>query len=155
MRDRNKIDSSKHTRKKNLLPALDKALDYLDATTNWIAKNPKEVDYDCCGSCIFGSSQFNDETKPRVTYNIQDRDDYRQAYKENRVPERWDFGYGYEVHRGEYLYLQHYAPTHKDYLKLIEVLNEHGIYADWNWSSESKILVVLDRFKDSAPIGEE
>jgi hypothetical protein len=155
MRDRNKIDASKHTRKKNLILALDKSLDYLDATTNWIAKNPKEVDYDCCGGCIFGSSQFNDETKPRVTYNIQDKDDYRQAYKENRDSERWDFGYGYEVHRGEYLYLQHYAPTHKDYLKLIEVLNEHGIYADWNWSSESKILVVLDRFKDSAPIGEE
>jgi len=155
MRDRNKIDASKHTRKKNLILALDKSLDYLDATTNWIAKNPKEVDYDCCGGCIFGSSQFNDETKPRVTYNIQDKDDYRQAYKENRDSERWDFGYGYEVHRGEYLYLQHYAPTHKDYLKLIEILNEHGIYADWNWSSESKILVVLDRFKDSAPIGEE
>ena len=154
MRDRNKIDSSKHTRKKNLLPALDKALDYLDATTNWIAKNPKEVDYDCCGGCIFGSSQFNDETKPRVTYNIQDKDNYRQAYKENREDEVWSY-LGIEEHRGEYLYLQHYAPTHKDYLKLIEVLNEHGIYADWNWSSESKILVVLDRFKDSAPIGEE
>ena len=99
MRDRNKIDSSKHTRKKNLLPALDKALDYLDATTAWIDKNPKELVYDCCGSCIFGSSQFNDETKPRVTYNIQDKDNYRQAYKDNREDEVWSY-LGIDDHRG-------------------------------------------------------
>ena len=56
---KNNIDASKHTRKKNLLTALDKALDELDVTSDWIALGPKDVSYNCCSSCIFGSPQFN------------------------------------------------------------------------------------------------
>ena len=86
---KNKIDDSKHSRKKNLLPALNQALDYLDASTDWVARNHTQVDINCCGSCIFGSSQFKDSVA-RVTYNVQDYDAYNQAYKENREPNIWE-----------------------------------------------------------------
>ena len=49
---KNNIDASKHTRKKNLLTALDKVFDELNTRTEWTALGPKDVSYNCCGSCI-------------------------------------------------------------------------------------------------------
>ena len=142
---KNKIDASKHSRKKNLLPALNQALDYLDASTDWVARNHTQVDINCCGSCIFGSSQFKDSVA-RVTYNVQDYDAYNQAYKENREATIWEGKR--ESHKYEYIYLQHSAESHKQYLDLFRVLNEFGIYADWNWSSDLKIKVILNKYKE-------
>jgi len=142
---KNKIDDSKHSRKKNLLPALNQALDYLDASTDWVARNHTQVDINCCGSCIFGSSQFKDSVA-RVTYNVQDYDAYNQAYKENREATIWEGKR--ESHKYEYIYLQHSAESHKQYLDLFRVLNEFGIYADWNWSSDLKIKVILNKYKE-------
>ena len=142
---KNKIDDSKHSRKKNLLPALNQALDYLDASTDWVARNHTQVEFNCCGSCIFGSSQFEDSVA-RVTYNVQDYDAYNQAYKENREATIWEGKR--ESHKYEYIYLQHSAESHKQYLDLFRVLNEFGIYADWNWSSDLKIKVILNKYKE-------
>ena len=142
---KNNINDSKHTRKKNLIPALNQALDYLDASTDWVARNHTQVDINCCGSCIFGSSQFEDSVA-RVTYNVQDYDSYNQAYKENREATIWEGKP--ESHKYEYIYLQHAAESHNQYLDLIRVLNEFGIYADWNWSSELKIKVFLGKYKE-------
>ena len=142
---KNNINDSKHTRKKNLIPALNQALDYLDASTDWVARNHTQVDINCCGSCIFGSSQFKDSVA-RVTYNVQDYDSYNQAYKENREATIWDGKP--ESHKYEYIYLQHSAESHKQYLDLFRVLNEFGIYADWNWSSDLKIKVFLGKYKE-------
>ena len=36
----------------------------------------------------------------------------------------------------------------QDYLDLFRVLNEFGIYADWNWSSDLKIKVILNKYKE-------
>ena len=142
---KNNINDSKHTRKKNLIPALNQALDYLDASTDWVARNHTQVEINCCSSCIFGSSQFED-SMARVTYNVQDYDSYNQAYKENREAAIWDGKP--ESHKYEYIYLQHSAESHKQYLDLIRVLNEFGIYADWNWSSDLKIKVFLGKYKE-------
>ena len=117
---KNNINDSKHTRKKNLIPALNQALDYLDASTDWVARNHTQVDFNCCGSCIFGSSQFEDSVA-RVAYNVQDYDSYNQAYKENREATIWDGKP--ESHKYEYIYLQHSAESHKQYLDLFRVLN--------------------------------
>lgn len=150
----NNIDTSKHKRKKNLLPALDKALEELDNYYCWIAKNPKQVDFSCCSSCIFGSSQFNDDTCPRVAYNIQTLDDYRSSYRENRNKYSWDnINNRYcpdESHAGEVIYLQHWGDLEldEDYKILIEVLNNHGIYVHWDWTLDNKMIVVLDKYKE-------
>ena len=58
-RVKNNIDATKHTRKKNLLTALDKAFDELNTSTDWTAVSPKEASYNCCSGCIFGSPQFD------------------------------------------------------------------------------------------------
>ena len=39
---KNNIDASKHTRKKNLLTALDKAFNELNTRTEWTALGPKD-----------------------------------------------------------------------------------------------------------------
>ena len=148
---KNNIDASKHKRKKNLLAALDKALEELDIFYCWIAKNPKEVDINCCSSCIFGSSQFEDDTKPRVTYNIQTLQDYRSSYKENRRRENWGPGWQRgDFHSGEVIYLQHWGDLEldEDYKILIEVMNKHGIYVHWDWTLDNKMIVVLDKYKE-------
>ena len=146
---KNNIDDSKHSRKKNLLPALDKALNELDTTTNWTAKNPKEVEFNCCGSCIFGSRQFDNHEGNVVTYNVQDLQGFRWAYKETRSHAYW-YGTPNNKRRveGEYIYLQHSGKSHKDYLKLIEVLNKHGIFVSWNWDSQLKLKVTLNKYKE-------
>lgn len=150
----NNIDASKHKRKKNLLTALDKALEELDTFTHWIAKNPKEVDFNCCSSCIFGSSQFEDDTKPRVAYNIQTLQDYKSSYKENRKDkwEKAEMGWirAEESHSGEVVYLQHWGDLEldEDYKILIEVLNKNGIYVHWDWTLDNKMIVVLDKYKE-------
>ena len=150
----NNIDSSKHKRKKNLLPALDKAFEELSAISYWIALNPKQVDFNCCSSCIFGSSQFNDDSKPRVTYNIQTLQDYRSSYRENRKV-KWELVNNEwiragESHSGEVIYLQHWGDIEldEDYKILIEVLNKHGIYVHWDWTLDNKMIVVLDKYKE-------
>jgi len=141
---KNNIDATKHTRKKNLLTALDKAFDELNTSTDWTAVSPKEASYNCCSSCIFGSPQF-DGRENAVTYNVQDLDGFRASQRENKDSLYW---YGKESHGGEYIYLQHRGTSHSNYLELIKVLNKHGIYADWNWSSDLKILVFLGKYKE-------
>ena len=78
---KNDIDASKHTRKKNLLTALDKAFDELNTSTDWTAVKPQEASYSCCSSCIFGSPQFDDRENA-ITYNDQDLQGFRWSYKE-------------------------------------------------------------------------
>lgn len=141
---KNNIDASKHTRKKNLLTALDKAFDELNTRTEWTALGPKDVSYNCCSSCIFGSPQFDDKENA-VTYNVQELDDFRRNQRINKDSLYWD---GIESHAGEFIYLQHRGTSHSNYLELIKVLNKHGIYADWNWSSDLKILVFLGKYKE-------
>ena len=79
---KNNIDFSKNQRTTNLLTALDKAFDELNISTIWTALGPKEVQYNCCSSCIFGSSEFENKGY-KVTYNIQDLDNFRESYREN------------------------------------------------------------------------
>lgn len=147
------IDTKKHSRKKNLLPALDSALDHLDATSDWIARSYKQVEFNCCSSCIGGSVQFK-ATGPAVMYNIQDYQDYRDSYKENRAYHHY---YGDKLVRevkGEYIYLQHYIPNnygpverYRLYKQLINVFNQHGIYVDWDWNQDLKLKVYLGKYK--------
>ena len=130
------IDAKKHSRKKNLLPALDSALDHLDATSDWIARNYKQVEFNCCGSCIGGSVQFKDD-KPAGMYNVQDYEGFRDSYKENRSYHHY---YGDKLVRevkGEYIYLQHYIPKNygtverfRLYKQLINVFNQNSNYVD-------------------------
>ena len=143
-RVKNNIDATKHTRKKNLLTALDKAFDELNTSTEWTAVSPKEASQNCCSSCFFGSPQF-DGRENAVTYNVQDLDSFRASQRENKDSEYWS---GREQHGGEYIYLQHRGTSHSNYLELIKVLNKHGIFADWNWSSDLKILVFLGKYKE-------
>ena len=149
---KNKIDDSKHSRKKNLLPALDKALNELDTNSNWVAKNPKEVQYSCCSTCIFGSKEFDTHKENLVAYNIQDLEEFRRVARENKQDFRWSDAYyedyGEQSRTGEYIYLQHSGKSHKDYLKLIEVLNKHGIFVSWNWDSQYKLKVILNKYKE-------
>ena len=140
---KNNIDATKHTRKKNLLTALDKAFDELNTSTDWTAVSPKEASYNCCSSCIFGSPQF-DGRENAVTYNVQDLADFRANQRENKDSLYW---YGRESHSGEYIYLQHRGTSHKNYKELIQVLNNHGIYVAWDWSSNTKLRVFLAKFK--------
>ena len=98
------IDAKKHSRKKNLLPALDSALDHLDATSDWIARSYKQVEFNCCSSCIGGSVQFKDD-KPAVMYNVQDYEGFKESYKENRY---YEFSWNLCTRKteGEYIFLQ-------------------------------------------------
>lgn len=139
---KNNIDTTKNKRTTNLLTALDKAFDELNYTTNWTALGPKEVQYNCCSTCIFGSSEFDNKDN-RITYNIQDLDRYRETYRENRKRYKW---YGRDDHNGEFLYLQHSGTSLSNYDKVIDVLNKHGISVYWNWSKDNKIRVCLDKF---------
>ena len=140
---KNNIDASKHTRKKNLLTALDKAFDELNTRTEWTALGPKDVSYNCCGSCIFGSPQF-DGRENAVTYNVQDLAEFRANQRENKDSLYW---YGRESHSGEFIYLQHKGTSHKNYKELIQVLNNHGIYVAWDWNKEIKLRVFLAKYK--------
>jgi hypothetical protein len=140
---KNNIDATKHTRKKNLLTALDKAFDELNTSTDWTAVSPKEASYNCCSSCIFGSPQFDDRENA-VTYNVQDLADFRANQRENKDSLYW---YGRESHSGEYIYLQHRGTSHKNYKELIQVLNNHGIYVAWDWNKEIKLRVFLAKYK--------
>ena len=126
------------------MTALDKAFDELNTRTEWTALGPKDVSYNCCGSCIFGSPQF-DGKENAVAYNVQDLDAFRASLRENKDSQYWS---GREQHGGEYIYLQHRGTSHSNYLELIKVLNKHGIFADWNWSSDLKILVFLGKYKE-------
>ena len=144
---KNNIDATKHTRKKNLLTALDKAFDELNTSTDWTAVKPQEASYSCCSGCIFGSPQFDDRENA-VTYNVQDLQGFRWSYKENRSDEYW---YGRPDNqrrtKGEYIYLAHRGTSHKNYKELIQVLNNHGIYVAWDWNKEIKLRVFLARYK--------
>jgi len=139
---KNDIDSSKNQRTTNLLTALDNAFDELNISTVWTALGPKEVQYNCCSSCIFGSSEFENKGY-KVTYNIQDLDRFREVYRENRKKYKWS---GEDTHKGEFVYLQHTGTSSYNYEKLIEILNKHGIYVYWNWSNDYKLRVCLDKF---------
>lgn len=136
----NKIDDTKNKRRKNLLTAIVKAFDELNTTTEWTALTPGEVSYSCCSSCIFGSPQFDDRENA-ITFNIQDLNDYRRNYKENREDD-----YKHESHTGEVIYLQHKGTSHKNYKELIHILNKHGIYVDWNWNNNNKIRTYLSKY---------
>tara|TARA_R100000329_G_C7606145_1_gene215040 strand:+ start:871 stop:1338 length:468 start_codon:yes stop_codon:yes gene_type:complete len=138
----NNIDNTKNKRIKNLLTAINKAFDELNTTTEWTALTPGEVSYSCCSSCIFGSTQFDDRENA-ITFNDQDLNDYRRNYKDNRRDD-----YKQKSYRGESIYLQHRGTSHKNYKELIQILNKHGIYADWNWSSDLKIKVLLGKYKE-------
>tara|TARA_A100001201_G_scaffold112475_1_gene96319 strand:+ start:978 stop:1436 length:459 start_codon:yes stop_codon:yes gene_type:complete len=140
---KNNIDATKHTRKKNLLTALDKSFDELNTSTDWTAVKPQEASYSCCSSCIFGSPQFDDRENA-ITYNDQDLASFRISQRENKDNAYW---YGRESHSGEYIYLQHRGTSHKNYKELIQVLNNHGIYVAWDWSSNTKLRVFLAKYK--------
>ena len=147
------IDAKKHSRKKNLLPALDSALDHLDASSDWIARNYKQVEFNCCSSCIGGSVQFKDD-KPAVMYNVQDYEGFRDSYKENREYQYWYGNKSVREVKGEYIYLQHYIPKnygpverYRLYKQLINVFNQHGIYVDWDWNQDQKLKVYLGKYK--------
>ena len=142
-RVKNNIDAAKHTRKKNLLTALDKAFDELNTSTDWTAVKPQEASYSCCSGCIFGSPQFDDRENA-ITYNDQDLADFRANQRENKDSLYW---YGRESHSGEYIYLQHRGTSHKNYKELIQVLNNHGIYVAWDWNKEIKLRVFLAKYK--------
>lgn len=145
----NNIDSSKNQRTKNLLTALNKAFDELNITTVWTALGPKEVQFNCCSNCIFGSQEF-DNKDYKITYNIQDLDSYNEAYRDNRETHKY---YERDEHKGEFVYLQHSIPRSYDsveqyrlYKELISIFNKHGIYVYWNWSNDNKLRVCLDKF---------
>lgn len=142
-RVKNNIDAAKHTRKKNLLTALDKAFDELNTSTDWTAVKPQEASYSCCSGCIFGSPQF-DGRENAITYNDQELADFRRSQRENKDSAYW---YGRESHSGEYIYLQHRGTSHKNYKELIQVLNNHGIYVAWDWNKEIKLRVFLAKYK--------
>ena len=142
-RVKNNIDAAKHTRKKNLLTALDKAFDELNTSTDWTAVKPQEASYSCCSGCIFGSPQF-DGRENAITYNDQELADFRRSQRENKDSLYW---YGRESHSGEYIYLQHRGTSHKNYKELIQVLNNHGIYVAWDWNKEIKLRVFLAKYK--------
>ena len=142
-RVKNNIDAAKHTRKKNLLTALDKAFDELNTSTDWTAVKPQEASYSCCSGCIFGSPQFDDRENA-ITYNDQDLADFRANQRENKDSLYW---YGRESHSGEFIYLQHRGTSHKNYKELIQVLNNHGIYVAWDWNKEIKLRVFLAKYK--------
>jgi len=136
----NKIDETKNKRIKHLLTAIHKAFDELNTTTEWTALTPGEVSYSCCSSCIFGSPQFDDRENA-ITFNDQDLNDYRNNYEDNRRDD-----YKQESHRGESIYLQHRGTSHKNYKELIQILNKHGIYVDWNWNNDNKIRTYLSKY---------
>lgn len=145
----NNIDSTKNRRTTNLLTALNKAFDELNISTVWTALSPKEVEFNCCGSCIFGSKEFDNKNYV-ITYNIQCLIRYREAYRDNRETHKY---YERDEHKGEFVYLQHSIPKSHDsvdryrlYKELISILNKHGIHVYWNWSNDNRLRVCLDKF---------
>lgn len=137
------IKRSAISRRKNLLNALDKAFNELECFTDWITGTPENLEFNCCSTCVPGSFRI-DHAENYVAYNIQDKQDYKEAYKENKDNVTWD-GYP-ESHRGEYLYLQHRGKSHASYKLLIGILKQHGITTEWDWSSDIKLKVYLTKY---------
>ena len=137
------VKRSAISRRKNLLNALDKAFYELDTFTQWTTGTPENLEYDCCSTCVPGSPRV-ENAKNYVAYNIQDKQGYNQAYKENKDNTTWD-GYP-ESHAGEYIYLQHRGESHASYKLLIGILKQHGITTDWDWDSNQKLRVYLTKY---------
>lgn len=137
------IKRSAISRRKNLLSALDKAFNELNEFTQWLGFSPDTVEYNCCSSCLPGS-KYVENASNYVAYNIQDKQGYNQAYKENKDNTTWD-GYP-ESHVGEYIYLQHRGESHASYKLLIGILKQHGITTDWDWDSSQKLRVYLTKY---------
>ena len=131
------------SRRKNLLSALDKAFNELECFTDWKTGTPENLEYDCCSTCVPGNPHLENADN-YVAYNIQDKEGYRQAYKENKDNTTWD-DYP-ESHVGEYIYLQHRGKGHASYKLLIGILKQHGITTDWDWDSSKKLRVYLTRY---------
>jgi hypothetical protein len=137
------IKRSAISRRKNLLSALDKAFNELNQFTQWLGFTPETVEYNCCSSCLSGS-KYVENAKNYVAYNIQDKQGYNEAYKENRESFKW--GSLPESHKGEYIYLQHRGESHASYKLLIGILKQHGITTEWDWSSDIKLRVYLTKY---------
>ena len=131
------------SRRKNLLSALDKAFNELNQFTQWLGFTPETVEYNCCGSCLSGS-KYVENASHYVAYNIQDKQGYNEAYKENRESFKW--GSLPESHKGEYIYLLHQGESHAAYKLLIGILKQHGITTEWDWSSDIKLKVYLTKY---------
>ncbi len=131
------------SRRKNLLSALGKAFVELETFTQWRTGTPENLEYNCCTSCMTGSPRI-ENVKNYVAYNIQDKQGYNEAYKENRESFKW--GSLPESHRGEYIYLQHRGESHASYKLLIGILKQHGITTDWDWDSNQKLRVYLTKY---------
>src|SRR5210317_2087022 len=131
------------SRRKNLLSALDKAFNELNQFTQWLGFTPETVEYNCCSSCLSGS-KYVENAKNYVAYNIQDKQGYNEAYKENRESFKW--GSLPESHKGEYIYLQHRGESHASYKLLIGILKQHGITTEWDWDSNQKLRVYLTKY---------
>ena len=132
------------SRRKNLLNALDKAFCELDTFTQWTTGTPENLEYNCCTSCMAGSPRI-EYSKNYVAYNIQDKQGYNEAYKENRESFKW--GSLPESHKGEYIYLLHHGESHASYKLLIGILEQHGITTEWDWSSDIKLKVYLTKYE--------
>jgi hypothetical protein len=85
-----------------------------------------------------------ENAKNYVAYNIQDKQGYNEAYKENRESFKW--GSLPESHKGEYIYLQHRGESQASYKLLIGILKQHGITTEWDWSSDIKLRVYLTKY---------
>jgi len=131
------------SRRKNLLSALGKAFEELESYTQWRTGTPENLEYNCCTSCMTGSPRLEDASN-HVAYNIQDKEGYNEAYKENRESFKW--GSLPESHKGEYIYLQHGGESHASYKLLIGILKQHGITTEWDWSSDIKLKVYLTKY---------
>jgi hypothetical protein len=137
------VTRSAISRRKNLLNALNKAFYELDNFTQWTTGTPENLEYNCCTNCMTGSPRI-ENAKNYVAYNIQDKQGYNEAYKENRESFKWSSLP--ESHKGEYIYLLHNGESHASYKLLIGILKQHGITTDWDWDSNQKLRVYLTKY---------